>query len=97
METTTPEQPSSDAARLERARRRLAALKGFYVHLFVFAAVLAGLALVNLATGPPWWVLWVLLGWGIGILAHAATVFGQSSRAIADWEERKLRQFLDDR
>jgi len=42
-------------------------------------------------------VLWVLLGWGIGILAHAITVFGRSPQAIADWEERKLRQFLDER
>jgi hypothetical protein len=75
----------------------VAALKGFYVHLFVFALVLAALALVNAAVGGPWWVQWVLLGWGIGILAHGFTVFGQSSRAIADWEERKLKEFLDER
>jgi hypothetical protein len=86
-----------DEERLARAQRRLAALKGFYVHLFVFAMVLAGLAIVNLTTGGPWWVLWVLLGWGIGILAHAMTVLGRSSVAIADWEERKLRQFMDER
>jgi len=86
-----------DEERLARAQRRLAALKGFYVHLFVFAMVLAGLAIVNLSTGGPWWVLWVLLGWGIGIVAHAMTVLGRSSQAIADWEERKLRQFMDER
>jgi len=63
----------------------------------VFATVLAGLTIVNIASGGPWWVLWVLLGWGIGILAHAITVFGRSPQAIADWEERKLRQFLDER
>jgi fatty acid desaturase len=90
-------QASPDDERLARAQRRLAALKGFYIHLFVFAMVLAGLIIVNLASGGPWWVLWVLLGWGIGILAHAITVFGRSSQAIADWEERKLRQFMDER
>jgi hypothetical protein len=42
-------------------------------------------------------VLWVLLGWGIGVLAHALTVFGHTSRAIADWEERKLREFMNGR
>jgi 2TM domain-containing protein len=89
--------PGPDEERLARARRRLAALKGFYIHLFVFATVLAGLTIVNIASGGPWWVLWVLLGWGIGILAHAITVFGRSPQAIADWEERKLRQFLDER
>jgi hypothetical protein len=90
----TPAGP--DEERLAQARRRLAALKGFYVHLLVFAMVLAGLAIINLATGGPWWVLWVLLGWGIGILAHAVAVFGRSSQMIADWERQKLRQFLEE-
>ena len=97
MQTTTPGQPESEAERLARARRRLEALKAFYIHLFVFALVLAGLTIVNVAVGGPWWVLWVLLGWGVGIIAHAITVFGHSSRAIADWEEKKLKQFLDER
>jgi fatty acid desaturase len=96
METATPTRPASEDERLARARRRVAALKGFYIHLIVFALVLAGLAIVNAAIGGPWWVLWVLLGWGLGLLAHAATVFGHSSRAIADWEGKKLKQFLDE-
>jgi uncharacterized membrane protein len=58
--------------------------------------VMVGLTIINLASGGPWWVLWVLFGWGIGVLAHAITVFGRSSQAIADWEERKLRQFLNE-
>jgi hypothetical protein len=106
MHTSTQEPPTSgpvaghsppDEERLARARRRLEALKGFYIHAFVFAIVLAGLFIVNLAAGGPWWVLWVLLGWGIGILAHAVTVFGRTPKAIADWEERKLRQLMDER
>jgi fatty acid desaturase len=96
-ETTGLQPPPPDEERLARAQRRLAARKGFYVHLFVFIMVLAGLAIVNLSTGGPWWVLWVLLGWGIGIVAHAMTVLGRSSQAIASWEERKLRQFMDER
>jgi hypothetical protein len=86
----------SDEERLAHARRRVAALKGFYLHLFIFAVVLAALAIINFAVGGPWWVLWVLLGWGIGLLAHGLAVLGQGSRAIADWEERKLRQYLND-
>jgi hypothetical protein len=89
--------PPSEEQRLARAMRRVAALKGFYIHLFIFVLVLTGLTIINAAVGGPWWVLWVLLGWGIGILAHGLTVFGQSSRIIADWEERKLRQLLDER
>lgn len=89
--------PAPDQERLAQAKRRVAALKGFYIHLFVFAMVLAGLTIINLATGGPWWVLWVLFGWGIGVIAHALTVFGRTSRLVADWEERKLRQFMDER
>jgi fatty acid desaturase len=96
METeTTTRPPTPDQERLARAQRRVAALKGFYIHLLVFALVLAGLTIINAASGGPWWVLWVLLGWGIGVLAHALTVFGRSSRTIADWEERKVREYMD--
>jgi fatty acid desaturase len=86
----------SEEEKLARARRRLAALKGFYIHLFVFAVVLAALTVINAAVGGPWWVLWVLLGWGIGLLAHGLVVLGADSRAIADWEERKLKQYLNE-
>ena len=88
---------ASEEERLASARRRLAVLKGFYIHLFIFAVVLAMLAIINVAVGRPWWVLWVLLGWGIGLLAHGLAVLGQASRAVENWEERKLRQYLEER
>jgi hypothetical protein len=72
----------------------VAALKGFYIHLSVFVLVMAGLAVVNALTGRVWWVLWVLLGWGIGVLAHGLAVSARTSRAIANWEERKTQQFM---
>jgi hypothetical protein len=86
--------PSPDDEKLARAKRRVAALKGFYVHLTVFVLVMAGLAVINFLTGQPWWVLWVLLGWGIGLLAHGLAVSVRTSRAIANWEERKTQQYL---
>ena len=82
--------------RLERAKRRVAALKGFYIHLSVFVLVIVGLTIINYLTGSRWWVLWVLLGWGIGVLAHGLAVSTRTSGAIADWEERKTRQFMQD-
>lgn len=86
---------TSREERLARARQQVAALKAFYIHLFVFAVVLLLLAIINAATGGPWWVLWVLLGWGIGVLAHGLFVFAGSSRAVADWEQRKVRELAD--
>ena len=83
--------------KLMKARRQVAAMKGFYIHLFIFAVVMLGLGAINFAVGGPWWALWVLLGWGIGVLAHALTVFGRTSRRITDWEDRKIRQFMSER
>jgi hypothetical protein len=81
--------------RREDAKRRVAALKGFYIHLIVFMAVNLGLTVLNIATGDDWWVQWVWLGWGIGVLAHAIAVFGRGSKSVKNWENRKIRQFLD--
>jgi fatty acid desaturase len=83
-----------DAARLARAKRRVAAIKGFYIHLAVFTLVLLGLLAIDLATGRRWWVHWVFLGWGIGIVAHAIAVFGGLPQAVADWEERKIKELM---
>jgi len=83
-----------DKVKLAHAKRRVAAIKGFYIHLTVFVLVLAGLFAINAASGGPWWVLWILLGWGIGLVAHAWAVFGRAPQAIANWEERKLKQIM---
>ncbi len=43
---------------------------GFYIHATAFVLAMVLLFAINLWTGPPYWVLWVLLGWSIGILSH---------------------------
>ena len=50
--------------------------RGFRIHAVVFALTMLLLIAINVATGPPYWVLWVLPGWSIGLL----NVFGASSR-----------------
>jgi 2TM domain len=52
------------------------AKRGFNIHAFVFAATMALLLAINLWKGEPYWILWVLLGWGIGLLAHWWFVLG---------------------
>ena len=39
-------------------------------HTVAFAAVIALLLVVDLATGAPYWVHWVVLGWGAGLGLH---------------------------
>lgn len=78
--------------KLLRAKRRVDEITGFCVHLTAFAAVMAVLLALNVAYDPEWWVQWPFLGWGIGILAHAAAVFGRTPRFIAAWRLRKIRE-----
>ena len=77
-----------------RARRRVKAIKGFYVHVSIFLLVVAFLFVVNVMTPGLWWVEWVFLGWGIGVLAHAIAVFGLASWLDSDWEEKKVREIM---
>jgi hypothetical protein len=88
-------------AKLARAKKRVGAIKGFYIHLFVFVVVMIGLFVLNLAlkywAHSPWWVQWPLLGWGIAVGAHGLAVFGQASKRVADWEERKIRQLMEEK
>lgn len=49
---------------------------GFNIHAIVFVLTMVVLAAINLSVGRPYWVLWVLLGWGIGLLMHWWFVLG---------------------
>ena len=79
----------------ERARRRIADLKGFYVHALVFVVVNTGLAGLNVALGAPYWFIWVLFGWGIGLAFHAILIFGGAISGVSRWEARKLATLMN--
>ena len=89
---TSPPAPAESS--LAEARRQVAAIKGFYIHFATYAVVMLLLVVINVGAGGRWWVQWVLLGWGIGIVAHALGVYGRSPRFVAEWEQRKLRQLM---
>lgn len=79
----------------ERARGRAVAKYGFYVHVFVYAAVILMLVAINLFTSPDViWFIWPLMGWGLAVLLHAAVVFLMTDRnAVVDrLTERELKR-----
>jgi hypothetical protein len=85
-----------DRERYERARRRVRELRGFYVHLTVFVGVNVLLHVINFATAPrSYWAFWPLLGWGIGLLAHAIATYRWMPFAGTEWEARKIRELMD--
>lgn len=87
----------TEQERRERARERVSEIKGFYIHLGIFIAVLALLFAVNATTSGSWWVQWVFLGWGIGVLAHGLAIFGRTPQFISRWEARKTKEYMDER
>lgn len=65
------------------AERRVARQLGFLRHLAVYLAINAGLVLLNLLDHQDhWWSLGPLLGWGIGVLFHALSVFARFPAGI---------------
>ena len=60
----------------EQAKERLEAKYGFYIHLSVYVAVNLLLVIINLSTSSEaFWFQFPLLGWGIGVVFHALSVF----------------------
>ena len=55
-----------------RANMKLA----FRSHVIAYAIVNAGLFFINAVTTPThWWFYWPMIGWGLGLAAHAAVVY----------------------
>ena len=63
---------------LDPAGKRL----GFQIHALVFVLAMLLQVAINVWTGPPYWALWVLLGWGIGLLSHWWFVLGPGVRRL---------------
>ena len=88
---------NEEGSKYQRAKERVEALKGFYVHLCVYILVNLILFLANIIASPErLWFYWPLLGWGIAIVVHAFVVFGVDRLFAADWEERKIREIMEE-
>ncbi|HBR11304.1 MAG TPA: histidine kinase [Chryseobacterium sp.] len=90
MTTYTP-QPTENIA-YERAVKRVKELKGFYGNLISYCIVIPFLVIINLITSPKEiWFYWPMLGWGIGVVAHAMNTFAIGK----NWEEKKIREIMN--
>lgn len=79
-----------------RAKKKVDEIKGFYGNLASYILVNIVLLVINLTTSPEYlWFFWPLLGWGIGVVFHAMKVFNYMPFLGSDWEEKKIREFLE--
>jgi transcriptional regulator with XRE-family HTH domain len=79
----------------QQALKYVRDLKGFYSHALTYVLVLSGLFILNWLTSPGYyWVMWPLLGWGVGLIAHGISVFEVFNLFGPDWEKRQVEKRL---
>lgn len=82
--------------RYRNAKKRVEALREFYVHLTVYVLVNLMLFTINMLTSPDsLWFFWPLLGWGIAVALHALRVFGAGRLFGKEWQERKIDELME--
>ena len=87
--------------RYEDAQKRIKRLKGFYSHLFAYIMVnilIIVLNISNLEPGESYFKFenfFTAFFWGIGLVAHAVSVFGHHLIFGKKWEERKIKEFME--
>lgn len=96
----------SNEERYRRAEKRVKEIKGFYWHLFWYLAVNIFLTFgssirlffsdgsfdVNNLSFESFSV-WFF--WGIGLVGHWLHVFGKHMFFSRDWEERKIKEYME--
>lgn len=83
------------------AKKKVKKLKGFYIHLTIYILVNLLIVFINIRDLKPGESYFkfenfiTLFFWGIGLLAHAMSVFVPQFVLGKNWEERKIRELMD--
>jgi hypothetical protein len=92
-----------DDKKLERAKKRIKDIKGFYSHLTIY--ILVNLFILFASTrffsqfsieGQEFWkYLSTPVFWGIGLLIHGLALYVPTFGFVKNWEERKMKELMD--
>ncbi len=78
------------------AKKQVEKLKGFYIHLSIYILFVPFLVYLNYISNTSFpWALFPIFGWGFGIMGHAAETFNYNPFFGKNWEERKIREFME--
>lgn len=95
VSTVVSQQEYLKDKRYEKARERVEEIKGFYGNLFAYCLVIPFLVWLNFQTTTFPWAIFPATGWGIGLLAHGLSAFGKNPFWGRQWEERKIRELME--
>ena len=79
---------------LHAARKRVKAMRSFYVSVTLYAIIIPSLWVLNLVMGGKIWAHWPMIGWGIGLTAQGMSVFAGRSFFGAEWEQKKVDEMM---
>jgi uncharacterized integral membrane protein len=83
------------------AAKRVKRIKGFYTHAMVYVVINIMFVIINIQNLDPgesyfqWHNFTTLFFWGIGLTAHAASVFVPELIFGKNWEERKIKEYME--
>lgn len=93
-----PRSKDNYQAKYFRASGRVSELKQFYSRCFRGMIAIFIVAAINYYLDE-WshpWFLWVVFAVGLGLVLHGFKVFGFNLFMGRDWEERKIKKFMEE-
>lgn len=84
--------------RYNRAKEKVERIKEFYGNLVAYCIVIPVLAYINYKTtgfGIPW-VVFPILGWGVGLLFHYGEAYDRHPFLGKNWEKRKIKKYIEE-
>ncbi len=81
--------------RREKVEKRVDEIRGFYIHCATYCIVNFGLFCINYFFTPGhYWVIWPMLGWGIGLLMNGLSLL-KNGLWGENWKERKIKELME--
>lgn len=96
----------SEEQKYIKAKKRVDEIKGYYWHLVVYVVVNLFLSITQIIDGvsegksfseifSDFGIYGVWIMWGIGLCFHTFKVFGFNYFIGKDWEERKIKEYMN--
>lgn len=91
----------------KKAKKRVEALKGFYIHLMVYIMINTMIFVVKIVRNTyngesfseaffDFNTFFTPIFWGLGLAFHAIKVFDYNPIFNKDWEERQIQKYMEE-
>jgi hypothetical protein len=80
----------------QKAKEKVNAIKGFYGNALAYCIVIPVLVYINYRTTDFPWAIFPALGWGFGLLINGLCVYGYNPLFGKNWEEKKIKEFMQE-